>query len=360
MTESKFSLIFAKNVLIMSMKIAINGFGRIGRLAFRILKDRHRANHMVDVDVVAINDLADVHTLAYLLKYDTAQGRYQGSVEVDKDKLIVDGNPVDIFSEKDPSQLPWQTYDIDLVLEATGALTKKEDASKHLDAGARKVVISAPPKGDIPSVVLGVNDSILKQDDSIISNASCTTNCLAPMVKVLDDQWGITSGMMTTAHAYTADQNIQDAPHKKLRRGRAAAENIVPTSTGAAKAIGEVMPHLAGKLDGYALRVPVLAGSITDLTCQLKEEVSPDAINKLFRDASQNGLKGYLEYCDDEIVSSDIINNEHSCIFDADSTRVIGNTVKVVGWYDNEAGYSARLIDLMVKIKEYSSSKVAG
>lgn len=342
------------------MKLAINGFGRIGRLAFRLLMDRQRQNEENNIQVAAINDLTDVDNLAYLLQYDTAQGKYSGSVEVANNQLIVDGKSIDVLQHKDPSQLPWKEYDIDIVLEASGVLTKKEDASKHLEAGAGKVIITAPPKGNIPSIVLGVNDSVLQQDHPIISNASCTTNCLAPLVKVLDDQWGIKSGMMTTAHAYTADQNIQDGPHKKLRRGRAAAENIVPTSTGAAKAIGEVLPHLEGKLDGYALRVPVVAGSITDFTCELKQEVSSEAVNNMFRDASQNSLKGYLEYCDDEIVSSDIINNEHSCIFDADSTQVIGSTVKVVGWYDNEAGYSARLLDLIAKIREFSKSNIAG
>lgn len=342
----------------MSLKVAINGFGRIGRLSLRLLMEQQQQNRNQDVDVVAINDLTDVETLAYLFKYDTAQGLFPGSVEANENHLLIDGKKIHVSKEKDPSQLPWKELDVDVVLESTGVFRKREEAEQHLSAGANKVVISAPAKGDIPTVVLGVNDEILREDAPIISNASCTTNCLAPMVKVLDENWGIESGLMTTAHAYTADQNLQDAPHKNLRRGRAAAENIVPTSTGAAQVIGKVLPHLDGKLDGYALRVPVVAGSITDFTCNLKQPATTEAILHAFRDASQNSLKGILQYTSDEIVSSDIVKNEHSCIFDAGFTRVIGSSVKVLGWYDNETGYSARLIDLMQKIHEYSGSKV--
>lgn len=324
----------------MSKKIAINGFGRIGRLTFRNLLQ------MSDVEVVAINDLTDNPTLAHLLKYDSVHGKFNGTVSADEQYIYVNGKAIRALAEKDPTQLPWKELGVDVVLECTGRFTDKEKASMHLQAGARKVVISAPATGDIPTVVLGVNDGEIKDETAIYSNASCTTNCLAPMVKVLDDAFGLESGFMTTIHAYTADQNIQDAPHRDLRRARAAAVSIVPTSTGAAKAVGLVLPHLKGKLNGNAMRVPVPDGSVTDFTAIVKKTATVDEIKAAFKAAAEGPMKGILEYCTDPIVSADILGNQHSCIFDVELTMVIGNTVKVVGWYDNEAGYSARLADL--------------
>ena len=329
------------------MKVAINGFGRIGRLATRRFLEKE------GIDVVAINDLTDNETLAHLFKYDTAQGAYNGEVKADDDYIYIDGEKIHAFTEKDPKQLPWEKLGVDVVLESTGVFRTREKAGMHIEAGAKKVVISAPAKGgDVKTIVLGVNDeSELTGDDDILSNASCTTNCLAPMVKILDDNFGIETGMMTTIHAYTADQNIQDAPHSDLRRARAAAENIVPTSTGAAIAVTKVLPHLDGKLDGMAMRVPTITGSITDFTCNLKQSTSVEEINKLFKEAANGDLKGILEYNEDPIVSSDIVGNTHSCIFDAPLTMVMdGTSVKVVGWYDNEMGYSSRLADLMEKV----------
>lgn len=328
----------------MAKRIAINGFGRIGRLTFRYLL-QHK-----DVEVVAINDLTDNPTLAHLLKYDSVQGKFNGTVSADDSYLHVNGKAIHALAEKDPTKLPWKELNIDLVLECTGRFTDEDKAVMHLQAGAKKVVISAPAKGNIPTIVLGVNSDKVTAASSIYSNASCTTNCLAPMVKVLDDNFGIESGFMTTIHAYTADQNIQDAPHKDLRRARAAAVSIVPTSTGAAKAVGEVLPHLKGKLNGNAMRVPVPDGSVTDFTAIVRKTCTVDEINAAFKKAAEGPMKGILEYCIDPIVSADIIGNTHSCIFDSELTMVIGNTVKVVGWYDNEAGYSSRLSDLAVKI----------
>ncbi|HMO39895.1 MAG TPA: type I glyceraldehyde-3-phosphate dehydrogenase [Saprospiraceae bacterium] len=328
----------------MATKIAINGFGRIGRLTFRALLDKP------NVEVVAINDLTDNHTLAHLLKYDTVHGKFNGRVSADDNYLHVNGHAIHAYAEKDPTQLPWKDLGVDIVLECTGRFTDKEKAGWHLQAGAKKVVISAPATGDIPTVVLGVNDNLIQPEHTIYSNASCTTNCLAPMVKVLDDMLGIESGFMTTIHAYTADQNIQDAPHRDLRRARAAAANIVPTSTGAAKAVGLVLPHLKGKLNGNAMRIPVPNGSITDFTAFVKKTASVDDIKAAYKAASESSLKGILEYCTDPIVSSDILGNTHSCIFDSELTMVIGNMVKVVGWYDNEAGYSNRLADLALRV----------
>jgi len=329
----------------MSKKIAINGFGRIGRLTFRNLLN------MKGVEVVAVNDLTDNHTLAHLLKYDSVQGKFKGTVTSDDKNLYVNGKAIAALAERDPRKLPWKEMGVDLVLECTGLFTDAEKAGWHLEAGAKKVVISAPAKGaNIPTIVLGVNDEKINADANIFSNASCTTNCLAPMVKVLDDLCGIERGFMTTIHAYTGDQNIVDAPHKDLRRARAAAISIVPTSTGAAKAVGEVLPHLKGKLNGNALRVPVPDGSVTDFTVVVKKPMDAAAINAAFKKAAEGPLKGILEYNEDPIVSADIIGNEHSCIFDSELTMVIDNVVKVVGWYDNEAGYSARLADLSVKI----------
>ena len=326
------------------MKLALHGLGRIGRPAIKVLLEKP------GVEVVAINDLTDNGTLAHLLKYDSVHGKFNGTVSHDDNFIIVNGTKIKAIAERDPAQLPWGDLGVDVVLEATGRFTKKEDAAMHLAAGARKVVISAPASGDLKTIVLGVNDDILDGSEEVVSNASCTTNCLAPMVKVLDDNWGIENGFMTTIHAYTADQNLQDAPHKDMRRARAAAYSIIPTSTGAAKAVGLVMPHLAGKLNGNAMRVPIPNGSVTDFTVNLKNAATAEEVNAKFKAASEGAMKGVLEYTEDPIVSIDIVGNTHSNIFDSLSTQVIGNTVKVVGWYDNEAGYSNRVADLMVKI----------
>lgn len=326
------------------IKVAINGFGRIGRLTFKALLRKE------NVEVVAINDLTDTKTLAHLLKYDSVHGRFNGIVEATETGLIVDGQEISVTAEREPKNLPWEKLGIDVVLESTGRFVDEAGASGHLQAGARKVVISAPAKGNIPTVVLGVNEDILTGEERIISNASCTSNCLAPMAKVLDDAFGIEKGYMTTVHAYTADQNLQDAPHKDLRRARAAAYSIIPTTTGAAKAIGLVMPHLKGKLDGIAIRVPIPAGSLTDLTCILKRPATKEEVNAAMKDAADSSLKGILEYTEDPIVSIDIVGNKHSCILDAQMTAANGNLVKVVGWYDNEVGYSARSADLISKI----------
>lgn len=328
----------------MAKRIAINGFGRIGRLSFRNLLQ------MNDVEVVAINDLTDNPTLAHLLKYDSVHGRFNGTVSADEANIYVNGKAIKALAEKDPTRLPWKELGVDVVLECTGRFTDEEKASWHLQAGARKVIISAPAKGNIPTVVLGVNNEKITAGVAIFSNASCTTNCLAPMVKVLDELLGIENGFMTTIHAYTADQNIQDAPHRDLRRARAAAVSIVPTSTGAAKAVGEVLPHLKGKLNGNAMRVPVPDGSVTDFTAIVRKTATAAEINAAFKAASEGALKGILEYCDDPIVSADIVGNPYSCIFDSALTMVIGNTVKIVGWYDNEAGYSARLAELCHRV----------
>ncbi|MEO1051595.1 MAG: type I glyceraldehyde-3-phosphate dehydrogenase [Bacteroidota bacterium] len=325
-------------------KVAINGFGRIGRITFAALLKKP------GIEVVAINDLTDTKTLAHLLKYDSIHGRFDGTVEATEDSLTVNGKSIKVFAEKDPAQLPWASHDIEIVLEATGRFTDPDGAGKHIQAGAKKVIISAPAKGGIPFVVLGVNDSTLTGSEEIISNASCTTNCLAPMVKVLNDNFGVEKGFMTTVHAYTADQRLQDAPHKDLRRARAAALSIIPTTTGAAKAVGKVLPELEGKLDGFAMRVPTPTGSITDFTAQLSKSVTAEEINAAVKKASENELKGVLEYTEDPIVSIDIVGNPHSCIFDSALTNADGNLVKVVGWYDNEAGYSNRTADLIERL----------
>ena len=328
----------------MAKRIAINGFGRIGRLTFRNLIQ------MEGIEVVAINDLTDNATLAHLLKYDSVHGKFPGTVSADDHFLYVNNKKIHAIAERDPKALPWKDMQIDIVIESTGRFTDRETAGLHLSAGAKKVIISAPAKGDIPTIVLGVNDEVIHADHNIYSNASCTTNCLAPMVKVLDDAFGVESGFMTTIHAYTADQRIQDSPHEDLRRARAAAISIVPTSTGAAKAVGLVLPHLKGKLNGNAMRVPVPDGSVTDFTATLKKPATVAEINAAFKAASETYLKGILEYCEEPIVSSDILGNPHSCIYDVDLTMVQGNTAKIVGWYDNEAGYSARLAQLADRI----------
>jgi glyceraldehyde 3-phosphate dehydrogenase len=325
-------------------KIAINGFGRIGRMCFRSLINNPH------VEVVAINDLTDVKTLAHLLKYDSIHGRFEHAVDHSVDSIIINGKAIKIYAAKDPATLPWGDLGVDVVIESTGIFTDKESASKHIDAGAKKVIISAPATGAVKTIVLGVNDDQITADDTVLSNASCTTNCLAPMAKVLHDKFGIEKGYITTIHAYTADQRLQDSPHKDLRRARAAALSMVPTSTGAAKAVGEVLPQLKGKLDGVAVRVPTPDGSMTDLVAVLKRDVTIEEVNAAMKEAAEGSMKGILEYCTDPIVSIDIVGNLHSCIFDAALTAVNGNLVKVMAWYDNEAGYSQRVCDLIAKI----------
>ena len=325
-------------------KVAINGFGRIGRLTFKVLLSKE------NIEVVAINDLTDTATLAHLLKYDSVHGRSDGTVTSTADGIVVNGKEIKIYAEREPKNLPWGKLGVDVVLESTGRFVDEAGAGGHLEAGARKVVISAPAKGNIPTVVLGVNDDTMTGSETILSNASCTTNCLAPMAKVLDDAFGIEKGFISTVHAYTADQRIQDAPHSDLRRARSGAVSIIPTSTGAAKAVGLVLPHLKGKLDGIALRVPIPDGSLTDFTVILKKEVTAEQVNAAMKAAADGPMKGILEYTTDPIVSIDIVGNPHSCIFDSDLTSAQGTLVKVVGWYDNEAGYSNRAADLIERI----------
>ena len=328
----------------MSTKIAINGFGRIGRLTFRNLVESDK------VEIVAINDLTAVDMLAHLLKYDSAHGRFNGTVEHTENSLIVNGKEITVYAQRDPETLPWAELNIDVVIESTGFFRDAEGMGKHIKAGAKKVALSAPASGDIKTIVLGVNDGELTADDTMVSNASCTTNCLSPMAKVLDEKFGIESGFMCTIHAYTSDQRIQDAPHSDKRRARAAAVNMIPTSTGAAKAVALVLPQLKGKLDGYAMRVPTITGSATDLTVTLNKEVTAEEVNAAMKEAAKGPLKGILMYTEDPIVSSDIVGDKHSCIFDAGVTSVKGNLVKVLGWYDNEAGYSARLANLVERL----------
>ena len=328
----------------MSTKIAINGFGRIGRLTFRNLIESDK------VEIVAINDLTAVDMLAHLLKYDSAHGRFNGTVEHTKNSLIVNGKEITVYAQRDPETLPWAELNIDVVIESTGFFRDAEGMGKHIKAGAKKVALSAPASGDIKTIVLGVNDGELTADDTMVSNASCTTNCLSPMAKVLDEKFGIENGFMCTIHAYTSDQRIQDAPHSDKRRARAAAVNMIPTSTGAAKAVALVLPQLKGKLDGYAMRVPTITGSATDLTVTLSKKVTAEEVNAAMREAAKGPLKGILMYTEDPIVSSDIVGDKHSCIFDAGITSVKGNLVKVLGWYDNEAGYSARLANLVERL----------
>lgn len=332
----------------MSVKVAINGFGRIGRNFFRAI-----VSQGADIEVVGINDLTDINTLAHLLKYDSILGKLNQSVTVSGQSITVGATSFKVFAERDPANLPWKDLNVDVVIESTGHFTDAEKAAAHIAAGAKKVIISAPAKGEDITIVMGVNhEKYDPKSHNIISNASCTTNCLAPFAKVLNDNFGIVKGMMTTIHAYTNDQVILDFPHKDLRRARAAAINMIPTTTGAAKAIGLVLPHLKGKLDGYAMRVPVPTGSATDLTVQLSREVTKDEVNAAMKLASETTLKGILEYTEDPIVSTDIVTSPASSIFDGGLTYAMGDTVKVVSWYDNEWGYSNRLVDLVQYVSE--------
>ncbi|KAB2832720.1 MAG: type I glyceraldehyde-3-phosphate dehydrogenase [Candidatus Brocadia sp.] len=327
----------------MAITVGINGFGRIGRNVFRAIAQRG------GMDVLAVNDLADSKSLALLLKYDSVHGRFDGSIEAKEKSLFVNGKEVKLFMEKDPAKLPWKALGVDIVIESTGLFTSRAECAKHLDAGAKKMILSAPAKDKIDAtIVVGVNNQDLKPEHKIVSNASCTTNCLAPLAKVVNDNFGIEKGLMTTIHAYTNDQRISDLIHKDLRRARAAAVNIIPTTTGAAKAIGEVIPSLKGKLDGLAMRVPVVNGSVTDLVALVSKDVTVEAVNAAMKKAAEGELKGILEYCEDPIVSSDIIGNTHSSIFDSGLTYVIDKRmVKVVSWYDNEWGFSNRMVDLV-------------
>ncbi|MBS3942066.1 MAG: type I glyceraldehyde-3-phosphate dehydrogenase [Actinobacteria bacterium] len=328
----------------MSLRVAINGFGRIGRNFLRAAKQQG-----LDLDLVAVNDLTDTATLALLLKYDSVHGRYDGTVETDGDDLVVDGDRIKVLAERDPANLPWRDLGVDVVVESTGFFTKREDAAKHLAAGAKKVIISAPAKNEDVTIVLGANqDDYDPAKHDVISMASCTTNSVVPMAKVLDDEFGIVQGLMTTVHAYTGDQRLHDAPHSDPRRARAAALSIVPTTTGAAKAASLALPQLEGKLDGLALRVPIPSGSITDMVFVLSREVTADEINAAMKTAAEGPLKGILQYSEEPLVSIDIVGNPHSCIFDAPSTLANGTLVKVMGWYDNEMGYSTRLAEAVV------------
>lgn len=327
----------------MTIRIGINGFGRIGRTVFRIMDATD------DFEVVAINDLSDPAALAHLLKYDTVQGKFPGEVAVDGNNLVVNGRKVVVVGERDPADLPWKKMKVDFVVESTGVFRHRDLVAKHLDAGAPKVLLTVPPKDAIDNIiVMGVNNDELKKEDQIISNASCTTNCLAPVAKVLQENFGIKHGLMTTVHAYTNDQRISDMIHKDLRRARAAAQNIIPTTTGAAKAVGKVLPVLAGKLDGFAMRVPVVDGSVVDLTVILEKNATREAVNQAIKQAADGPMKGILAYTEDPIVSSDIVGDSHSSIFDGLSTMVMAdNMLKVVSWYDNEWGYSCRVVDLI-------------
>lgn len=328
------------------IKIGINGFGRIGRNVFKIIQQRN------DLEVVAINDLTDAKTLAHLLKYDSVYGRFKGEVSAKEDSIVVNGKEIKILSIKNPAELGWDKLGVEIVIESTGVFRKREQVAAHLSAGAKKVILTVPPKGEIDRmIVLGVNSEDLKQSDQVVSNASCTTNCLAPMVKVLQDNFGIIKGLMTTVHAYTNDQKILDLPHPDLRRARAAAINIIPTTTGAAKAVAKVIPELEGKINGMAMRVPVKDGSIVDFVAELEKEATAEQVNSAMKKASENELKGIMEYTDEPIVSCDVISNPHSVVFDSLCTMVIsGNMVKVIGWYDNEWGYSNRVVDLIERL----------
>jgi len=330
----------------MAVKLGINGFGRIGRLVFRRLLQDGK-----DFEVMAINDITDAKTLAYLLKYDSVHGIFHGDVKADGDAIVVNGKRYKILAEKDPSKLPWKDLGVSLVVEGTGIFTSREKLQMHITAGAKKVLLTAPAKDEIDAtVVLGVNNDVLKGTEQFVSNASCTTNCLAPMVKVLNDTFGLDHGFMTTIHSYTNDQRLLDLPHKDLRRARAAAMSIIPTTTGAARTVGKVIPSLKGKLDGFSLRVPTPDASITDLVAILKKPATKEQVNEAMKKAADTTMKGILQYTEDDLVSTDIIGNEHSCIFDSKLTMAQGSTVKVFGWYDNEWGFSCRVVDLLKKI----------
>lgn len=330
----------------MSLKrIAINGFGRIGRLTLRQLLKNDT------VTVVAINDLTDTKTLANLFKYDSAQGQFEGTIEHTENSLIINDKLIKVSAIRNPAELPWKELEVDLVLECTGLFTKQEQAVLHIEAGARRVVLSAPAKSaGIPTIVRGINDNVVQDTDQIVSNASCTTNCLAPLVAIINNNWGLKQGFMSTVHAYTGNQRLQDAPHKDLRRGRAAAINMIPTSTGAAKALELVIPEVKGKITASAIRVPVPTGSLVELVCVLEQAVEVEEVNRIFRIMAESDLKGILQYTEDPIVSSDIVSNPHSSIFDASLTMVSGNMLKVTSWYDNEAGYSARLAEMAIEL----------
>ncbi len=322
------------------MRIAINGFGRIGRMTLRALQNK------LNIEVVAINDLADINTLMHLLKYDTAHGRFPGTIETEGDKILVNGHRIKLFSEKNPEKLPWRELEIDAVIESTGFFTNRNAAAAHIRSGARRVLITAPAGADVITIVHGVNNELIG-NDQIYSTASCTTGCIAPILYVLDKEFGIESGYMATVHAFTSDQNLQDAPHRDLRRARAASNNIIPTTTGAAKAIGDVLPNLKGKLDGFSYRVPVIDGSIVDLSLNLQKIASPGELNVLLKHHAENALKGIMEYTEEPFVSSDILGNTHSSIIDGSMTKSIGKLVKVVAWYDNECGISNRISELI-------------
>jgi glyceraldehyde 3-phosphate dehydrogenase len=326
------------------IRVAINGFGRIGRMTTRVLLERE------SIELVGVNDLTDTKTLAHLFKYDSVHRAFQGTVSSDDSHIILNGKKIPVFAEKDPTKLPWKKLNVDVVIECTGKFTDAEGAKAHLTAGAKKVLLSAPSKGkdDMKTIVIGVNENTLTGDEQFVSNASCTTNNAAPMLKILDDHWAIESAFVTTVHSYTGDQNIHDGPHKDLRRARAAAVSIIPTTTGAAKALAEVLPHLKGKLGGAGVRVPVPNGSLTDITCVLKKRPTVEEVNAVFKEISGSSMKNIIQFVEEPIVSIDIVDNPHSCIFDSMLTAVLDGMVKVVGWYDNEIGYSNRLVDLVV------------
>ena len=327
----------------MAIKVGINGFGRIGRLVFRV------GNENKNIEIVGINDITDAKTLAHLLKYDSVHGRFKGTVKATEDGIIVNGKTIKITAIKDPAELPWKALGVDVVVESTGIFRKKSDCEKHLKAGAKKVVLTVPAKDEIDAtIVLGVNDKDLTGKEQIVSNASCTTNCIAPMVKVLNDSFGLEYGLMTTIHGYTNDQRLLDLPHSDLRRARAAALSMIPTTTGAAKTVGKIITELKGKLDGLSIRVPIPTGSIVDLVAQLRKDVTKEEVNASMKAAAEGSMKGILDYCDEPIVSADIVGNSHSCIFDSDITYIMEKRlVKVFGWYDNEMGYSSRVVDLI-------------
>jgi len=329
----------------MKIKVGINGFGRIGRLVFREMAKRE------EFEVIALNDLTDPKSLSHLLKYDSVHGKYPGDVSYNENSIIVDGKEIKVLAIKDPAELPWKELGVEYVVEATGLFRKRAQIEKHLQAGAKKVILTVPAKDEIDNtIVLGVNDEKLKAEDKIVSNASCTTNCLAPVAKVLNDEFGIKSGLMTTTHAYTNDQNTLDGPHKDLRRARTAAVSIIPTTTGAAKATGKVIPELNGKLDGMAMRVPTPDGSVVDLVVEVEKDVTVEKVNAAMKKAAEGPMKGILEYITDPVVSIDIVGNPHSSIFDSLLTMVNGNIVKIISWYDNEWGYSVRVVDLLEKM----------